>query len=58
MMGGLHIGMNLLKLLGDWLRGSGWTSALLEAEMTSYGRADSMLSGSHVTRTRYNQDHT
>ena len=45
--------MNLLKLSGDWLRGSGWTSALLEVEITSSGCADSILSGSHVTRTRY-----
>ena len=53
MMGGLHIEMNLLKLLGDWLRESGWTTALLRSELTTSGRADAMLSGAHVTRTRY-----
>jgi hypothetical protein len=53
MMGGLHIEMNILKLLGDWLRESGWTTALLQAEITTSGRADAMLSGAHVTRTRY-----
>ena len=53
MMRGLHIGMNLLKLLGDWFWGSGWTSELLEAEITSFSRADLLLSGSHVTRMRY-----
>jgi hypothetical protein len=53
MMGGLHIEMNILKLLGDWLRDSGWTTALLQADITTSGRSDAMLSGSHVTRTRY-----
>ena len=53
MMGGLHIEMNLLKLLGDWLSGSGWITALVQANITSSGKAESMLTGSHVTRTRY-----
>ena len=53
MMGGLHIEMNLLKLLGDWLRGSGWIASLIQADITTSGRAEAMLSGSHVTRTRY-----
>ena len=52
-MGGLHIEMNLLKLLGDWLRGSGWITALIQADITTAGRAEAMLSGSHVTRTQY-----
>ena len=45
--------MNLLKLLGDWLRGSGWVESLVDAGITTSGRADAMLSASHVTRTRY-----
>ena len=53
MMGGLHIEMNLLKLLGDWLRDSGWTAVLIQADITTSGRAEAMLSGSHVTRSRY-----
>ena len=53
MMGGLHIEMNILKLLGDWLRDSGWVTSLIQAEITTSGRAESMLSASHVTRTRY-----
>ncbi len=52
-MGGLHVEMNCLKLLGDWLQGCGWTAALIKAEITTPGRANAMLSGSHVTRTRY-----
>ena len=53
MMGSLHIEMHLLKLLGDWLRESGWTTLLLQAEITTSGRAEAMLSGTQVTRTRY-----
>ena len=53
MMGGLHIEMNLLKLLGDWLPESWWTTALLRPELTTSGRADVKLSGAHVTRNRY-----
>ena len=53
MMGGLHIEMNLLKLLGDWLSESGWITSLVKAGITTSGRADAMLTGSHVIRTRY-----
>ena len=53
MMGGLHIEMNLLKLLGDWLRGSGWTTSIVQADIISAGRADAVLSASHGTRARY-----
>ncbi len=42
-----------MKLLGDWLRDSGWIAALIDAEVTTPGRAEAMLKGSHVTRTRY-----
>ena len=50
--GGLHIEMAVLKVLGDLLDGSGWTSALVQADITTPGRADSLLKASHVTRTR------
>ena len=53
MMGGLHIEMNFVKLLGDWLTGSGWTSALVQADITTTGRADAILKCSHLTRSRY-----
>ena len=55
-MGGLHIEMNVMKLLGDFLNflnGSGWTSILVQSEVTSSGRADAILKGSHITRSRY-----
>lgn len=52
MFGGLHIEMAFLKLLGGWLDGSGWTTALVEADVASAGTADSFLKASSVTRTR------
>jgi len=40
--GGLHIEMAALKTLGDWLQGSGWVQALVQAEITKCrGSADS-----------------
>lgn len=53
MMGGLHIEMNVMKLLGDFLTGSGWTAVLVQSEVTTSGRAEAILKGSHVTRSRY-----
>ena len=52
MFGGLHIEMASLKVLGDILKGSGWTEALVQAGVASSGKADSFLKASHVTRTR------
>ena len=40
------------QLLGDWLDGSGWTSALVAAEVATRGVADSFIKATHVTRTR------
>ena len=38
MLGGLHIEMALWSVLGDLLDGSGWTTALIEAEVASVDR--------------------
>ena len=56
MFGALHIEQTALKSLGDWLGGSGWTDLITEAEITSAGRADSMLHSSHIRRTRYTHE--
>ena len=53
MMGGLHIEMMLQKTIGDWLQGSGWTTALADAEILTIGRCDALTSASSVTRGRY-----
>lgn len=52
MLGGLHTEMALWNTLGDLLDGSGWTTALTEAEVATSGIADSFLRASHLTRTR------
>jgi len=53
MLGGLHTEMVFWNVLEDLLEGSGWTSALTEAELTSAGTAQSMLMAAHLTRTRH-----
>ena len=53
MFGGLHIEMAMLKLLGDWLEGSGWTNALVQADIASSGTANSFIHAKHVTKTRH-----
>ena len=52
MLEGLHIEMAASKVLGDWLDGSGWTSAIVAAEVASAGVAESFIKVSHLTRTR------
>ena len=52
MFGGLHIEMAALKMLGNWLQGSGWAEALLQADISSPGTADSFLKAAHVSHTR------
>ena len=58
MLGGLHIEMVTLKLLGDWLEDSGWTNALVQADIASSGIANSFIQASHVTKTRHAQQVT
>jgi len=52
MFGPLHIEMGALRLIGEWLDQSGWTDALVQANVTSAGIADSYVKASHVGRTR------
>ena len=52
-LGGLHIEMCILKLLGDWLEKCGWDSALVQASIMTAGKANAFLKASYVTRTRY-----
>ena len=53
MFGGLHIELAFLKVLGDWLEGTGWTNTLVQAEIASQGTSDSFLKAAHITRTRH-----
>ena len=52
MFGGLHIQMAALKTIGDWLQGSGWAQALVQADIATVGTADSLYRATHVMRTR------
>ena len=51
MFGGLHIQMGALKTLVNWLKGSGWLQALVEANVTTPGIVDSSLQAAYVART-------
>ena len=53
MLGGLHTEMALWKTLGDVLEGSGWTTALTEADVASSGMVDSFLNVAHLARTKH-----
>ena len=46
MMGGLHIEMAMLNVLGDFLDGSGWVSVMTSANVTTEGK------GSHTSRSQ------
>lgn len=48
MLGGRHIEMAAFKMVN----GSGWTEALCNAGVATQGVADSLLTASHLTRTR------
>ena len=48
---GLHIEMAALKSTGTLLQSSGWTSAIVEADLASSGTAESFWSASSLTRT-------
>ena len=53
LMGGLHLKMAFMKMLGSWLEGSGWSTILAESEVTTPGRADNAVKGGNITRSRY-----
>ena len=52
MLVGLHIEMAAPTTVGDYLKGSGWVQALVQADFATTGTADSYLREVHVTRTR------
>lgn len=52
MFGGLHIEMAFLKVIGGWLEGSGWTTALADANVATPGTAESFIKAASVTRSR------
>ena len=53
MLGGLHVEMGFLVMIGSWLNGSGWVESLEESGVSTFGKAESFLKDSHVKRSRY-----
>ena len=53
LMGGLHIEMAMLKLIGDWLDGSRWTYVMTSANVTTEGCAVCLQKGSHTSRGQW-----
>ena len=45
--------MAIWNTFGDYLEASGWTTALTQAGIGSFGTADSFLKAAHLTRTRH-----
>ena len=55
--GGLHKGMSGLRTMGDWLQGSGRVEALVQAEITTTGTADSFLPAASDVPTKSQRLH-
>ena len=53
MLGAMHTEKMVLEMIGNWLEGSGWTTALTNSGITSSGVAESFIGVSHLTRIRY-----
>jgi len=53
LMGGLHIEMVMLKVIGEWLEGSGWTYVMTAANVTTEGRVHGRQKGSHTSRGQW-----
>ena len=53
LLGGLHTEMAVLRMIGHWLNGSGWSQCLVQSGIATIGVAESLLSASHVKRARY-----
>ena len=58
MFGGLPIEMAALKSIGTLLQSSGWTIAIVEADIASSGTAEFVLSASSVYNTKGPPDHS
>ena len=49
----MHICNAVLDILGDLLVENGWTDALIQANITSVGKANSFVKAAHMTHTRH-----
>lgn len=53
MLGGLHVEMAVLGMIGDWLAGSGWSAVMTTANVTTEGRADNLQKGHATSRAQW-----
>ena len=53
MLGAMHTEKMLWGVSGNWLDGSGWTTALTNSGVTTSGKAESFIGVHHICRTRY-----
>ncbi len=52
-LGAMHTEKMLWSVSGDWLNGSGWTTALTNSGISTSGKAESFIGVHHICRTRY-----
>ena len=52
MLGGPHEEIVSWKMLGRWLTGTGWVEPVCSAGVVTQGVAESLLTASHLSRTR------
>ena len=53
MLGGLHIEIAYLSVLGDWLIESGWSVVMEKAKISTQGKIDDLLKGSKTSRAQW-----
>ena len=53
LMGGLHIEMSFLGVIGEWLDGSGWSTLITKSGIITEGMADSVQKGSLTSRGQW-----
>ena len=53
LLGGLHFEMSILRVIGDWLEGSGLLSLMATANLSLEGRAEAISKGSHISRRHW-----
>lgn len=53
MFGAFHIEQAFLRVLGEWMSGSGWNGAISHAEIASSSAAESFLKVTHVKKASH-----
>ena len=49
----MHIEMEIMSLIGDWLEGCGWVEIVNKSGISTTGRVEHFLIGKVIKRTRY-----